>query len=173
VRGKPLRSCTQPRVSAWAGPPPHPSCSHQAYDTRLTVQKEGKYCSLQLTVDTHRNRRCMEEGMLHGLRTRAVGSDAEVTAPRTMGITQSLRPVSTSRTHISNRVEACDHRHAARADAPESWCKKIARILLANLLQRSRSTFSRGSFLSFFAFKEGMWGTSISVLGGWPTVSAR
>jgi hypothetical protein len=35
---------------------------------------------------------------------------------------------------------------------------------LANLLQRSRSTFSRGSFLSFFAFKEGMLGTPISVL---------
>jgi hypothetical protein len=47
------------------------------------------------------------------------------------------------------------------------------RILLANLLQSSRSTFSRGSFLSFFAFQEGRLGTSISVLGGWPTVSAR
>ena len=41
-----------------------------------------------------------------------------------------------------------------------------ARILLANLLQSSRSTFSWGSFLSFFAFKEGMLGTPISVLGG-------
>src|SRR5262249_3051563 len=39
-------------------------------------------------------------------------------------------------------------------------------ILLVNLLQSSRSTFSRGSFLSFFAFKEGMLGTAISVLGG-------
>jgi hypothetical protein len=29
------------------------------------------------------------------------------------------------------------------------------RILLANLLPSSRSTFSWGSFLSFFAFKEG------------------
>jgi hypothetical protein len=47
------------------------------------------------------------------------------------------------------------------------------RILLANLLQSSRSTFSRGSLLSFFAFKEGMLGTPISVLGGWPTVSGR
>ena len=44
-------------------------------------------------------------------------------------------------------------------------------ILLANLLQRSRSTFSWGSFLSFFAFKEGMLGTLFAVLGGWPTVS--
>jgi hypothetical protein len=49
----------------------------------------------------------------------------------------------------------------------------LYRILLANLLQSSRSTFSRGSILSFFAFKEGMLGTPISVLGGWPTVSAR
>ena len=48
-----------------------------------------------------------------------------------------------------------------------------ARILLANLLQSSRSTFSWGSFLSFFAFKEGMLDTQISALGGWPTVSAR
>jgi hypothetical protein len=39
-------------------------------------------------------------------------------------------------------------------------------ILLANLLQSSRSTFSWGSFLSFFAFQEGMLGTPISVLGG-------
>ena|SRR5438132_11234397 len=54
-----------------------------------------------------------------------------------------------------------------------SQCKVNARILLANLLQSSRSTFSRGSFLSFLAFKEGMLGTPISVLGGWPTVSAR
>ena len=47
------------------------------------------------------------------------------------------------------------------------------RILLVNLLQSSRSPFSRGSFLSFFVFKDGMWVTSISVLGGWPTVSDR
>ena len=40
-------------------------------------------------------------------------------------------------------------------------------------LQSSRSTFSWGSFPSFFAFKEGMWVTRISALGGWPTVSAR
>jgi hypothetical protein len=48
-----------------------------------------------------------------------------------------------------------------------------ARILLANLLQSSRSTFSWGSFPSFFAFQEGMLDTHISALGGWPTVSAR
>ena len=47
------------------------------------------------------------------------------------------------------------------------------RILLANLLQSSRSTFSRGSLLSFFAFKAGILGAPISVLEGWPTVSAR
>jgi hypothetical protein len=47
------------------------------------------------------------------------------------------------------------------------------RILLANLLQRSRSTCSWGSFLSFFAFKEGILDTQISALGGWPTVSDR
>jgi hypothetical protein len=41
-----------------------------------------------------------------------------------------------------------------------------ARILLVILLQRSGSTFSRGSFLSFFVFKEGMLGTPISVIGG-------
>jgi hypothetical protein len=42
---------------------------------------------------------------------------------------------------------------------------------LANPLQSSSSTFSWGSFLSFFAFKEDMLGTPISVRGGWPTVS--
>src|SRR3989442_7416695 len=46
-------------------------------------------------------------------------------------------------------------------------------ILLANLLQSSMSTFSWGSSLSFFAFKEGMLDTQISALGGWPTVSVR
>jgi hypothetical protein len=46
-------------------------------------------------------------------------------------------------------------------------------LLLANPLQSSRSTFSRESLLSFFAFKEGMLGIPISVLGGWPTVSLR
>ena len=40
-------------------------------------------------------------------------------------------------------------------------------------LQSSRSTFSWGSFLSFFAFQEGMLDTQISAPGGWPTVSAR
>ena len=52
-------------------------------------------------------------------------------------------------------------------------CRFNGRILLANLLQSSRSTFSWGSFPSFFAFKEGMLGTQISALGGWPTVSGR
>jgi hypothetical protein len=42
---------------------------------------------------------------------------------------------------------------------------------LANLLQSSRSTFSRGSFPSFFAFKEGMWDTQMSALLSSPTVS--
>jgi hypothetical protein len=37
---------------------------------------------------------------------------------------------------------------------------------LANLLQSSRSTFSWGGLLSFFAFKDGMLGTLISVPGG-------
>jgi hypothetical protein len=42
---------------------------------------------------------------------------------------------------------------------------------LANLFQSSRSTFSWGSFPSFFAFKEGMWDTQISALLSSPTVS--
>ena len=46
------------------------------------------------------------------------------------------------------------------------FCTENGRILLANLLQRSRSTFSWGSFLSFFAFKEGILDTQISALGG-------
>ena len=50
---------------------------------------------------------------------------------------------------------------------------KNGRILLANLLQSSRSTFSRGSFPSFFAFQEGMWDTLISALLSSPTVSGR
>jgi hypothetical protein len=50
-------------------------------------------------------------------------------------------------------------------------CQKTEGILLAHLLQRSRSTFSWGSFLSFFAFKEdifdhsnfGPWGLANSI----------
>src|SRR5215813_1818629 len=42
---------------------------------------------------------------------------------------------------------------------------KKGRILLANPLQSSRSTFPWESFPSFFAFKEGMWDTQISALG--------
>jgi hypothetical protein len=57
--------------------------------------------------------------------------------------------------------------------APCVSCTNNGRILLANLLQSSRSTFSRGSFFNFFAFKEGMFDTQISALGGWPTVSGR
>src|SRR6266446_3477182 len=44
-------------------------------------------------------------------------------------------------------------------------------ILLANLLQSSKRTFSLGSFSSFFAFKEGIWDTQISALLSSPTVS--
>jgi hypothetical protein len=47
-----------------------------------------------------------------------------------------------------------------------SDCPEKGPILLVNLLQRSRSTFSWGSFLSFFAFKDGILDTQISALGG-------
>ena len=50
---------------------------------------------------------------------------------------------------------------------------KNGRILLANLLQSSRSTFSCVRFPSFFAFQEGMLGTQISALLSSPTVSGR
>src|SRR4029450_12457483 len=46
-----------------------------------------------------------------------------------------------------------------------------ARILLANLFQGSRSTLSRVSFPSVFAFQAGMWGTPSSTLLNSPTVS--
>jgi hypothetical protein len=49
--------------------------------------------------------------------------------------------------------------------APRVSCTNNGRILLVNPLQSSRRTFSRGSLLSFLAFKEGMLGTPISVLG--------
>jgi hypothetical protein len=55
---------------------------------------------------------------------------------------------------------------------PASVSKNL-RILLANLLQGSRSTFSCASYPSFFAFKEGMWDTQISALLNSPTVSHR
>ena len=45
------------------------------------------------------------------------------------------------------------------------------RILLANLLQSSKSTFSCVSFPGLFAFQEGLWDTHISALLSSPTVS--
>jgi hypothetical protein len=45
-------------------------------------------------------------------------------------------------------------------------CALNVRILLANLHQSSRSTFSWESFPSFFAFQEGMLDTQILALGG-------
>jgi hypothetical protein len=59
---------------------------------------------------------------------------------------------------------SCCARYAG-TNAPRVPCTDNGRILLANLLQSSRSTFSRGSLLNFFAFKEGMLSTPISVLG--------
>jgi hypothetical protein len=47
---------------------------------------------------------------------------------------------------------------------------KKGRILLANLFQGSRSTLSRVSFPSVFAFQAGMWGTPISTLLNSPIV---
>src|SRR6266852_5303839 len=47
------------------------------------------------------------------------------------------------------------------------------RILLANPLQSSSSTFSCVCFPSLFAFKEGMWDTHISALLNSPTVAGR
>jgi len=55
----------------------------------------------------------------------------------------------------------------------ERFVSKKGGILLANLFQGSRSTFSQGSFPSFFAFEEGMWDIHISALLSSPTVSAR
>jgi hypothetical protein len=52
-----------------------------------------------------------------------------------------------------------------------SAVSKNGGILLANLLQGSRSTFSYTSFSSFFAFQEGMLETPISALLSSPTVS--
>jgi hypothetical protein len=62
-------------------------------------------------------------------------------------------------------------KQASRNLTQEIEVAKIGPILLVNLLQSSKSTFSWGNFLSFFACKEGMLSTPISVLGGWPTVS--
>jgi hypothetical protein len=85
--------------------------------------------------------------------------------------------------HVQGPVLACYLENIFQYGVVQRCCKEVplrgsvvsqnARILLVNLLQSSRSTFSRGNLLSFFAFKEGMLGTLISVLGGWPTVSAR
>jgi len=73
-----------------------------------------------------------------------------------------IRPVSGALPEEHVQIHSCEN-------APQ----KNARILLVNLLQSSRSTFSWGGFLRFFVFFEGMLDTQISAPGGWPTVSAR
>src|SRR5215510_5361031 len=60
--------------------------------------------------------------------------------------------------HAPNRSES---RRTLGILRPLVMSRKPLPRLLPNLLQRSRSTFSRGSFLSFFAFKEGMLSTPI------------
>ena len=60
----------------------------------------------------------------------------------------------------------CRSPFSERAFYPYIPVLKNPPILLVNPLQSSRSTFSQGSLLSFFAFKEGVLGTPISVLGG-------
>src|SRR4029450_2050745 len=50
---------------------------------------------------------------------------------------------------------------------------QIDRILLANLLQGSRSTVSCASCPKLFALKEGIWDTHISALLSSPTVSGQ
>ena len=62
----------------------------------------------------------------------------------------------------------CLLKATAEHDSP---CRTKGTILLANLFQGSRSPFACLRFSNLFAFKEGMWGTQISVLLGSPTVS--
>src|SRR5215471_14384124 len=69
---------------------------------------------------------------------------------------------------LRTNIRSCSH--------SGSWpllsaVSKKGPILLANPLQRSKRTFSWGSFLSFFAFKEGMWDTHIAALLSSPTVT--
>src|SRR5687767_12245746 len=66
-----------------------------------------------------------------------------------------------------NAIERYHNMHTVRASPTNE------RILLANPLQSSKSIFSRKSFPSFCACKEGMWGTHISAFLSSPTVSAR
>ena len=72
--------------------------------------------------------------------------------------------------HVSKN-SGCFYRFTKDSNVDAAEVSQNGGILLANLLQSSRSTFSWRSFLSFLAFKEGMLSTPISVLGGWPTVS--
>jgi len=81
-----------------------------------------------------------------------------------------------------NRVALCGSRYTVSTKKVLLVCCKTSHsgfprvsfkggILLANLLQSSRSTFAGETFPSFFAFQEGMWGTQISALLSSPTVS--
>ena len=55
--------------------------------------------------------------------------------------------------------------HPTPRNEGRSWGLQTGGILLANLHQSSRSTFSWESFPSFFAFQEGMLDTQIWHLG--------
>src|SRR4029450_6507654 len=55
--------------------------------------------------------------------------------------------------------------HGVGSIAPLVSCTQNGQILLANLLQRSRSTFSWGSFLAFLPSKKASWTPKFRHLG--------
>ena len=63
------------------------------------------------------------------------------------------------------------HKDKRLDDSAGCGRQKNEGILLANLLQRSRTAFSCVSFSNFFAFKEGMYDTQVSAVLSSPTVS--
>jgi len=65
-------------------------------------------------VDADRNKRCVEEGMLHGFRTRAAGSDAEVAAPML-----SLYLTDNSRVSECDKIVSFHHRERGRRHGTE------------------------------------------------------
>ena len=120
----------------------------------------GKACTRSsMTRDTlpHKVKRmCLCHGVVHSSASGAYGRSCFPYVVRVLDV----RPFAGFPALWCSTVGA--HACGARRE----YDKNIARILLVNPLQRSRSTFSWGSFPSFCAFQEGMLGTPISVRGG-------
>jgi hypothetical protein len=159
-RLQPLTSRSGTRPAAYSRPPPPAPRADR-------VSHDGTSClppALPLTTPAACHLRCMQLPPHGPVELGYVSAECRYTAasrPTRCRVSKNLRTRSQADADYGNGLFDTS---AGPTASSSSLSKK--RILLVNLLQSSRSTFSWGNFLSFFAFQEDMLSTPISVLGG-------